>query len=48
MNFIRVYGGGHDESTYHAPEAWAATLQFFQTRLSGGPTPLSSQTSSGQ
>jgi len=40
VNFIRVYGGLHDYSTYHAPEAWATTLQFFDTRLSGNPTPI--------
>lgn len=33
VDFIRVYGGLHDFSTYHAPEAWGRTLQFFDTRL---------------
>ena len=46
--YIRVYGGGHDASTSRATEAWSSTLQFFQTRLSGSPTPLSSPTTSGQ
>ncbi len=45
VDFVRVYGGLHDASTYHAPEAWSATLQFFQTRLAG---PTQSQTSSTQ
>ena len=32
----RVYGGGHDASTYHSPEAWATTLDFLDTRLDTG------------
>jgi len=43
VDFIRVYGGGHDGSTFHASEAWAGTLQFFNTKLAG---PTSSTTSS--
>jgi acetyl esterase/lipase len=32
-DLIRVYGGGHDATTFHAPEAWAATIQFCTKRL---------------
>jgi acetyl esterase/lipase len=33
VGFIRVYGGGHDQSTFHSPEAWGATLQFLSQRI---------------
>ncbi|HZU97008.1 MAG TPA: alpha/beta hydrolase [Planctomycetota bacterium] len=33
VNFIRVYGGGHDASTYHSPEAWSTTLRFLSQRI---------------
>lgn len=40
VDFIQVQGGLHDKSTYRAPEAWAATVQFLQTRLAGSPKRL--------
>jgi len=35
VQFIQVPGGGHNDTTFHAPEAWSATLQFFQQRIPG-------------
>ncbi len=45
VSFIRVFGGGHDASTYHASEAWSTTLQFLATRLGSSPSSSSSSSS---
>jgi pimeloyl-ACP methyl ester carboxylesterase len=51
VQFIRVVGGGHDDSTFHSPQTWPATLQFFQQRIGGAtsedtPTSLNTTTTS--